>query len=368
MPTLGERHGDTRLEAGDARAPLVSVLVPVYNGEPYLRECLQSVLDQRYGRWECVVVDNASTDASGEIAREFAARDARFRVVRHARTLPMVDNFNAAIACMSPAAEYCKLLMADDWLFPEFLEQTLAVALEAPGIGLVCTIGVTNSGLRYHGMPFPSRRVPGREMGRWAFLSPLYVFGSPTSCLMRADVVRSLVPFYNPENIHCDHEACYALLARSDFAFVHQVLHYVRQHDATVSSRILPLGSPALGDLYILNKHGPVFLSAQEYATRFRSMWLRYHLSLAEALLERRGRDFWAYQRPYLARAGLAINPALVVAAMPIAIGGLVRRIAARLLRALTRSADAVAANSAGRNRPEDRGRTRHRSTQSERA
>ena len=60
---------------------LFSFIVPIYNAERYLRQCLFSILNQTTGNWEAVLVDDGSTDSSGSIADEFAALDARFRVV-----------------------------------------------------------------------------------------------------------------------------------------------------------------------------------------------------------------------------------------------------------------------------------------------
>lgn len=59
----------------------ISVIVPIYNCENYLGECLDSVLGQTYSDWECICVDDGSTDRSGDIADEYARRDDRFRVV-----------------------------------------------------------------------------------------------------------------------------------------------------------------------------------------------------------------------------------------------------------------------------------------------
>ncbi len=62
--------------------PRISVIVPVYNGEEYLAQCLASICMQDYQNWECIAVDDGSTDASGTILASYAAKDSRFRVVQ----------------------------------------------------------------------------------------------------------------------------------------------------------------------------------------------------------------------------------------------------------------------------------------------
>lgn len=64
-----------------SEAPLVSVVVPVYNAEPYLRECLDSLFGQTLKEIEIIAVDDGSTDGSGKILDEFAARDRRLKVI-----------------------------------------------------------------------------------------------------------------------------------------------------------------------------------------------------------------------------------------------------------------------------------------------
>ncbi len=64
--------------------PTFSIIVPAFNVAPYLRECLDSVLAQTIADWECICVDDGSTDGSGAILDEYAARDMRFRVIHQA--------------------------------------------------------------------------------------------------------------------------------------------------------------------------------------------------------------------------------------------------------------------------------------------
>ena len=65
-----------------ASQPLVSIVTPVYNEAEYLAECIESVLAQSYQNWEYTIVDNCSKDGSAEIARHYAGKDRRIRLVQ----------------------------------------------------------------------------------------------------------------------------------------------------------------------------------------------------------------------------------------------------------------------------------------------
>jgi glycosyltransferase involved in cell wall biosynthesis len=74
--------------------PLVSIGMPVYNGEKYIRQALDSLLAQDYGHFELIISDNASTDGTAEICREYVAKDDRIRYCRNETNLGAVRNFN----------------------------------------------------------------------------------------------------------------------------------------------------------------------------------------------------------------------------------------------------------------------------------
>ena len=76
--------------------PLVSVIIPVYNVEEYLRECVDSVLKQTYGHFEIILVDDGSTDSSGKICDEYAEKDDRI-VVIHQKNGGLSDARNHGI-------------------------------------------------------------------------------------------------------------------------------------------------------------------------------------------------------------------------------------------------------------------------------
>lgn len=101
----------------EPRPPKVSVCVPAYKAEAFLSETIESVLSQTFRDWELIVLDNASPDRTGAIARSYD--DPRIRVERNAATLSLADNWNA-VASMA-RGEYLKLLCADDPLAPSAL-------------------------------------------------------------------------------------------------------------------------------------------------------------------------------------------------------------------------------------------------------
>ncbi|MGY1769952.1 glycosyltransferase family 2 protein [Blastococcus sp. SYSU D00813] len=117
----------------DPPVPAVSVCIPLYRKEEFIGATIQSVLDQTFGDFELVVLDNASPDRSAEIARSFD--DPRIRVVQNAETIPPTDNFNTVVALSR--APLVKVLCADDLLRPACLERQVGVLQADPGLALV---------------------------------------------------------------------------------------------------------------------------------------------------------------------------------------------------------------------------------------
>ena len=120
----------SRVARSRSRSPLVSVLVPVRDGETFLDEALRSLAGQTHEDLEVVVVDDGSRDASGEIARDWAARDSRFRVVRQE---PLGFVAASRRACAEARGAYIAAMGADDVARPRRIEVQLA-ALEEEGL------------------------------------------------------------------------------------------------------------------------------------------------------------------------------------------------------------------------------------------
>jgi glycosyltransferase involved in cell wall biosynthesis len=103
--------------------PRVSIGLPVYNGENYISEAIQSVLDQTFEDFELIISDNASEDRTEEICRDFAGRDSRIRYLRNEENLGAAPNYN--ITWIHGRGEYFKWFAHDDRLLPEYVEKTV---------------------------------------------------------------------------------------------------------------------------------------------------------------------------------------------------------------------------------------------------
>ncbi len=113
----------------------VTVGVPVFNGENYLREALERIRNQEYSDFEAVIRDNASSDGTADIAREYAAKDARFRYVRNEVNIGGARNCNAILR--DTRSPYIVWAYHDDLLHPAFLKDAMARFAEA-GPQAVC--------------------------------------------------------------------------------------------------------------------------------------------------------------------------------------------------------------------------------------
>ncbi len=99
--------------------PLVSIIVPVYQAEPFLRKCLDSILAQSYTRMEIILIDDGSQDMSGSICEEYVQRDFRMRVI-HQKNRGVSPARNAGIE--SATGQLVTFIDSDDWVAPEHIE------------------------------------------------------------------------------------------------------------------------------------------------------------------------------------------------------------------------------------------------------
>lgn len=289
--------------------PLVSVVTPFYNTAPYLAECIASVLKQRYANFEYVLLDNMSTDGSLRIATDFAKSDSRIRLLRNDELLPQVPNYNRAISYCSPKARYIKVVEADNWLYPECLAQMVERAVADPAIGVVSSYNTTETRVRMTGLPLATSVMNGRDVFEVTFDRQLYLFGAPTTVLMRADLVRARNPFYDESLATAeDLSACWDLLADSNFGFVHQVLCFVRSENDSILSRIRGFEAQELDRYLVARRHARQFVPPVQLPAFLAAAERLYYRAVARAALLAQRTGLLAFHRERLSREGVAFD------------------------------------------------------------
>jgi glycosyltransferase involved in cell wall biosynthesis len=287
-------------------------VTPFHNTAQYLAECIESVLAQSYSRFEYILADNCSTDGSGEIAEKYARCDARIRLVRWPQLLSQVQNYNRALMEICADSKYCKLVQADDFIFPQCLELMVKAFEQSESIGLVSAYDLKGNTVRGSGLPYPTTMLARKELARLNLRTGLFFFGSPTTVMYRSSIVRDHQPFYAEGLLHEDTEKCIEILEHWDFGFVHQVLSFLRVNNSneSISAGFRSFHPDSLDRYIVVQRHAPVFLEAEESATLKRETKRIYYRLLAGQALRLREPAFWRYQEQGLKTSGERLDRA----------------------------------------------------------
>ena len=182
----------------------VSILIPVFNREQFISECIQSALNQTFTDLEIVVVDNASDDSTWEICQRFSEQDSRVRVYRNDRNIGPVRNWQRCID--EATGEYGKFLFSDDLIFPNFLSETLP-KLSDESIGFVSTaafIGteLENSEVCYASSQSAEMISTEKYLGRLANGYPAVPVSPGAAIFRMADIRKNLLLEVPTEVLH----------------------------------------------------------------------------------------------------------------------------------------------------------------------
>lgn len=184
---LSSADGDRSTRTPQRKAT-VSIGLPVFNGARYLERTIQSIIDQDFGDFELIIVDNASDDATADIATAFADADRRLRYHRNDENIGAARNYCRAFELAT--APYFKWSAHDDWLEPSYLDECVNALMARPDAVLAYTH--TNvydeAGNFTHLFRFPPGLSSDQPATRfhhslWSFKAPA-VFG-----VIRADVL-----------------------------------------------------------------------------------------------------------------------------------------------------------------------------------
>ena len=226
--------------------PLVSILIPVFNREQYIAECIQSALSQTIADIEIIIVDNSSTDKTPEICRMFAKEDDRIHFYQNSENVGPVRNW---LTCVSKAkGTYTKILWSDDVIGPLFLERLLPF-LDDPSVGFVYSAVTIFSKskedvvTRYF-VDKPTGIYDSKlfiEGALFEGLSP----GSPGCALFRTDDVKKNLLLNVPNLVNSDFSMhsigndlllfLLTIVHYSKFAIVNEKLSFFRSHANSIT-------------------------------------------------------------------------------------------------------------------------------------
>ena len=214
--------------------PQVSVIMPVYNGEKYLAEAIESILAQSFTDFELIVVDDGSTDDSAAKIQVYADRDSRIRFFKLPRNVGMADARNRGIDAAT--GEYIAQMDCDDVSIPWRLEKQVGFLQSHADIGVV-------GGFLQIASADLTRRQNHEYPQQHADIVLQWILGGRTTfadaiSMVRRDILMSVGGYEESRRVAGDMELFSRLYFETRFANLPEALHVYRQHEEQMSATL----------------------------------------------------------------------------------------------------------------------------------
>ena len=212
--------------------PLVSIVMPVFNGEKWLAEAIESILAQTFTDFELIIVDDGSRDRSAEIIRAYEKRDGRIRFFQLECNSGTAVARNHAVAVS--IGTYITFLDCDDVCLPERLQKQVDVLQSKPEIGGVGTHAkVVDADLqKYYDLTPPMHHA--------LILLSQFIEGKPfvhASLMLRRDLILDVGGFDQRMGYAADSDMVIRLMGRTRFTNITERLYIYRRHEDSLSSQ-----------------------------------------------------------------------------------------------------------------------------------
>jgi len=219
--------------------PLVSICIPVYNGEKYIRQAIESVLAQTYTNFELIISDNVSTDNTLNIVESI--NDDRVIISKNERNLGMVYNFNA---CVKKAkGKYLKILCCDDLLYPEAIQKEVEAFEKNSNVTVVtgCSNIINSSGkiVMKRQLYKEDRLIDGKKFARKTLIAARNYFGETTVTMFKTKVAQA-VKIFNDESVFfgVDWDANLMMAYEGDVYYIAEPIACFRVSDVSTSVQL----------------------------------------------------------------------------------------------------------------------------------
>ena len=266
--------------ADAALPPLVAIATPVYNGASFLEEAIECVQAQTYPNLVHCVLDNASSDATPQIIDRFKSRRVPLIAIRNDRTLPVTQNWNAALALVPSDAGYFRILAADDWIDPSYVTKMVALGEHNPDVGVIACqerLGTLLVGADL----LPDQAVlDGRTVVRQSLLQKVKF--PYDHCLYRYPRTGIPKDFFDTEyygtNLLCaDVDAAMRMITNQGCAIVHEPLAMTRWPGTVTETEMIPNQIGIWSSLQLIDRWGPLVFDTESEYLSCRNRHLRYY-------------------------------------------------------------------------------------------
>lgn len=232
--------------------PLVSIIIPVYNTENYVRVAIESVLSQSYKNIELILVDDGSTDRSGEICDDYGKRDSRIRII-HQENSGVACARNTGIA--HARGELIQFLDSDDEIHEKKTEILVNTILEEHADIAFCGIGVMgNDNKEFRGLE-SSYKVPEFIYLANIDASLRLLISSSCACILKRDIITKYDIYFNDEFL-VGEDCLFILnyLSKCEKVYVkNEILYYYKRYKASDRVSITSYLSSDVYQLFIMN-------------------------------------------------------------------------------------------------------------------
>ena len=206
--------------------PLVSIILPTYNGSKYLPEALESCLQQTYQHWELIVVDDCSRDATPDIIAAYMARDPRIRSIRHETNKKLPAGLNTGHA--AARGSYLTWTSDDNRLLPSAIEDMTRFLEEHPSVGMVYADAVLIDEAGHF-----LRDWPAQPASRLAYMNAV------GACFLYRRAVYETLGGYDTEQFLAeDWEYWLRVYRQFDLVPLHKTLYEYRWHDDSLTKAV----------------------------------------------------------------------------------------------------------------------------------
>ncbi len=204
--------------------PLVSIVLPVYNGEKFLDISIKSCLEQTYKNWELLIIDDGSSDNSERIARKYSEQDCRIRYFRNPENLKLPRTLNRGFSLAK--GTYLTWTSDDNYYRPDAIKKMVST-LEKTGAGFVfaaCSI------INANGDKISENRAPKE------YRHAIWDYDFVGACFMYTREVYERIGEYDPNMFLCeDYDYWLRIFACFEVEYIDEELYAYRQHEGALS-------------------------------------------------------------------------------------------------------------------------------------